>query len=154
MILRKVVERMGIAVHSGKRTVAVRSQGSVSDVVFADGSAIEADMVAGLTVERATMTDDQMRSVDDRDIHVVGECAQHRGEVYGLVAPLWEQATVLARYSRSSGLMSTRLDLLDVRKEDLPGVWADLDMPSATRTTSPSHGEDLRGDRLLPLRSR
>jgi nitrite reductase (NADH) large subunit len=37
-----------------------------------------------------------MRSVDDDDIYVVGECAQHRGQVYGLVAPLWEQTTVLA----------------------------------------------------------
>jgi nitrite reductase (NADH) large subunit len=37
-----------------------------------------------------------MRSIDDRDIYVVGECAQHRGQVYGLVAPLWEQAKVLA----------------------------------------------------------
>ena len=35
-------------------------------------------------------------SLDDRDIYVVGECAQHRGHVYGLVAPLWEQAKVLA----------------------------------------------------------
>jgi nitrite reductase (NADH) large subunit len=34
--------------------------------------------------------------VDDPDIYAVGECAQHRGEVYGLVAPLWEQAEVLA----------------------------------------------------------
>ena len=37
-----------------------------------------------------------MRSVDDDDIFVVGECAQHRGEVYGVVGPLWEQAGVLA----------------------------------------------------------
>ncbi len=53
-------------------------------------------VVSGLTVERAIVTDDQMRSVDDPDIYAVGECAQHRGEVYGLVAPLWEQAVVLA----------------------------------------------------------
>ena len=37
-----------------------------------------------------------MRSVDDPDIYVVGECAQHRGRVYGLVAPLWEMGQVLA----------------------------------------------------------
>ncbi len=114
-ILRKVVERMGIRVHTGKRTTALSSHGAVSGavsgVVFGDGSAIDADMVvvtagirpnvglgvvSGLTVERAIVTDDQMRSVDDPGIYVVGECAQHRGEVYGLVAPLWEQAGVLA----------------------------------------------------------
>ncbi len=42
------------------------------------------------------MVDDQMRCPDDPDIYAVGECAQHRGHMYGLVAPLWEQAKVLA----------------------------------------------------------
>ena len=37
-----------------------------------------------------------MRSTDDFDVYVVGECAQHQGRVYGLVAPLWDQAKVLA----------------------------------------------------------
>ncbi|MGH3567763.1 MAG: nitrite reductase large subunit NirB [Pseudonocardia sp.] len=110
-ILRKVVEGLGISVHTGKRTTAVRSSGTVTGVVFADESAIDTDMVvitagirpnvglgvvSGLTVERAIVVDDQLRSVDDPDIYAVGECAQHRGQVYGLVAPLWEQTTVLA----------------------------------------------------------
>jgi len=47
-------------------------------------------------VERGIVVDDQMRCVDDRDVYAVGECAQHRGQMYGLVAPLWEQAKVLA----------------------------------------------------------
>jgi nitrite reductase (NADH) large subunit len=47
-------------------------------------------------VERAIVVDNHMRSTDDPNIYVVGECAQHRGFVYGLVAPLWEQAKVLA----------------------------------------------------------
>jgi nitrite reductase (NADH) large subunit len=112
-ILRRVLEqRLGIDVRTGQRPTAVRSSGgSVSAVVLADGSAIETDMVvvtagirpnvglgvvSGLTVERAIVVDDQMRSVDDPDVYAVGECAQHRGEVYGLVAPLWEMADVLA----------------------------------------------------------
>ncbi len=111
-ILRRVLERkLGIAVHTGHRPTAIRSTGSVTGVVLGDGSTIDADMVvvtagirpnvglgvvSGLTVERAIVVDDQMRSVDDPDIYVVGECAQHRGQVYGLVAPLWEQAGVLA----------------------------------------------------------
>ncbi|MBL7496159.1 NAD(P)/FAD-dependent oxidoreductase [Frankia sp. CNm7] len=80
---------------------------------FADGTRLDVDMIVvaagirpnvdvglrgGLTVERGIVTDDQMRSVDDPDVYVVGECAQHRGQVYGLVAPLWEQATVLAEH--------------------------------------------------------
>jgi nitrite reductase (NADH) large subunit len=111
-ILRRVLERkLGIHVHTGQRPTAIRSAGSVEAVVLKDGSVLDADIVvvtagirpnvglgvvSGLTVERAIVVDDQMRSVDDTDIYVVGECAQHRGEVYGLVAPLWDQAVVLA----------------------------------------------------------
>ena len=58
----------------------------------------EIGMRAGLTVERAIVVDDQMRSVDDSNVYVVGECAQHRGRVYGLVAPLWDQAKVFAEH--------------------------------------------------------
>jgi nitrite reductase (NADH) large subunit len=53
---------------------------------------------AGLVLERAIVVDDAMRAEDERHIYVVGECAQHRGKVYGLVAPLWEQAVVLAEH--------------------------------------------------------
>ncbi len=84
---------------------------SVTGLEFKDGTTLDCDMVVistgikpnaeigadcGLTVERAIVTDNQMRSVDDPDVYVVGECAQHRGRVYGLVAPLWEMGTVLA----------------------------------------------------------
>jgi len=112
-ILRKSVEDIGIKVHVDKRTteVTTSADGRLTGIVFADGSSIACDMLvvatgirpnvglaqrAGLTVERAIVVDDHMRSVDDDDVYVVGECAQHRGQVYGLVAPLWEQAAVLA----------------------------------------------------------
>ncbi|WP_319452053.1 MULTISPECIES: nitrite reductase large subunit NirB [unclassified Mycobacterium] len=111
-ILRKSVENIGISVHVEKITTEIVAEnGRLSAIVFSDGTSIDCDMLviaagirpnvglaqrAGLTVERAIVTDDQMRSVDDDDIYVVGECAQHRGQVYGLVAPLWEQAKVLA----------------------------------------------------------
>ena len=111
-ILRRVLERdKDIRIHTGQRPTAIRSAGHVTGLVLADGSVIDADMVvvtagtrpnvglgvvSGLTVERAIVVDDQMRSVDDPDIYAVGECCQHRGQVYGLVAPLWEQAGVLA----------------------------------------------------------
>jgi nitrite reductase (NADH) large subunit len=112
-ILRRSVEDIGIAVHVEKRTTEVRTseQGRLTGIVFADGTSIDCDMLviatgirpnvglaqrAGLTVERAIVVDDHMRSIDDDRVYVVGECAQHRGQVYGLVAPLWEQAAVLA----------------------------------------------------------
>ncbi|MEO7196116.1 MAG: FAD-dependent oxidoreductase, partial [Pseudonocardiaceae bacterium] len=110
-ILRRIVERLGITVRTGARPGAIRGNGSVTGVTFADGAAIDCDMVvvaagirpnvglgvvSGLTVERAIVADDQLRTLDDPDVYAVGECVQHRGEVYGLVAPLWEQARVLA----------------------------------------------------------
>ena len=111
-ILRQSVESLGIGVHVDKRTTEViMDNGRLAGIMFDDGERLDCDMLviaagirpnvglaqrAGLTVERAIVADDHMRSVDDDDIYVVGECAQHRGQVYGLVAPLWEQAKVLA----------------------------------------------------------
>src|SRR5947209_7038779 len=110
-ILRTTMEKMGIGVYLGKNTVGVIGDDRVTGLRFSDGSSLMCDMVVvaagikpnaeiaqrcGLKVQRAIIVDNQLRSADDADIYVVGECAQHRGHVYGLVAPLWEQAKVLA----------------------------------------------------------
>ena len=110
-MLRKAIEDMGIHVHVKKLTTEVLGEARVTGLVFKDGEKLECDMIivaagikpnsevgvrAGLTVERAIVVDDHMRSVDNPNVYVVGECAQHRGRVYGLVAPLWEQAKVFA----------------------------------------------------------
>src|SRR5215472_10062578 len=50
---------------------------------------------AGLTINRGIVVNDYMETSDPR-IFAVGECAEHRGLVYGLVAPLFEQGKVLA----------------------------------------------------------
>ncbi len=111
-ILHRSVEKIGITVHTDARTTGVLApDGTVAGVEFADGTVIDCDMLvvaagirpnvalaqcAGFVVERAIVVDDHMRAMDCDDVYVVGECAQHRGQVYGLVAPLWEQAGVLA----------------------------------------------------------
>jgi len=114
-ILRRGVEDLGMHIHLETSTtrVVTGEDGRVAGLQFGDGSELECDMVvvttgirpnvdlaagAGLTVERAIVVDDTMRALDEQDIYVVGECAQHRGQVYGLVAPLWEQAVVLAEH--------------------------------------------------------
>jgi assimilatory nitrate reductase electron transfer subunit len=51
---------------------------------------------AGLAIERGVVVDEALRSVTDPAIRAIGECAQYGDVVYGLVAPAWEQATVLA----------------------------------------------------------
>jgi nitrite reductase (NADH) large subunit len=83
----------------------------VEGIEFRDGSHIDCDVVvmavgirpnvalaksAGLATERGIVVDDTLRS-SDPDIYAIGECAEHRGQVYGLVAPLYEQAKVCAR---------------------------------------------------------
>src|SRR3546814_5058933 len=50
---------------------------------------------AGLAVDRGVVIDDRM-ATDDPDVFAVGECVEHRGVCYGLVAPLYEMARVLA----------------------------------------------------------
>ncbi|MGS0684085.1 nitrite reductase large subunit NirB [Nakamurella sp. GG22] len=116
-ILRKSVEALGIEVHTKARTTAIMGEDKVRGVYLLDHPLLECDMVvvaagirpnidlavtSGFTVERAIIVDDQMRTVDDPDVYAVGECVQHRGEVYGLVAPLWEQAVVLADHVTGS----------------------------------------------------
>ena len=110
-ILRTTLEQLGIHVHCGMNTRAVLGDDRVTGLVFNDGSTLDCDLCvisagikpnvelavrAGLTVERGIVVNDQMRSEDDHNVFALGECAQHRGQVYGLVAPLWEQAKVLA----------------------------------------------------------
>lgn len=118
-LLRNKIESLGVGVHTSKRTTAVlrTDAGRVSGVAFADGTSLPADMIVvtagirpnvefgrggGLVVERGIVVDDQLRCEDEGSIYAVGECCQHRGEVYGLVAPLWEQAVVLAEHLTGS----------------------------------------------------
>ena len=110
-ILKAQMEKMGVNVHLKMSTTAVLGKDKVEGLAFKDGTTLDCDMLvvaagirpnaeigtrAGLTVERAIVVDNHMRSVDDMNIYVVGECAQHRGKVYGLVAPLWDMAKVFA----------------------------------------------------------
>ena len=112
-ILHRAMIDMGIRVHLDRATSHVVGNGRVRALGFDDGSELGCDMVvvsagvrpnvdvaarSGLPVERAIVVDDQMRVDGEDDIYAVGECAQHRGLLYGLVAPLWEQATVLAEH--------------------------------------------------------
>lgn len=109
-ILKTSMEKLGVKVLLQKNTAAILGGDRVLGLRFAGGGTHECDMVVisagirpnwqvaagcGLPLERGIIVDDQMRT-EDRDIYSVGECAQHRGQTYGLVAPLWEQAKVLA----------------------------------------------------------
>jgi nitrite reductase (NADH) large subunit len=110
-LLKDAMIKMGVHVHLGKSTVAVLGDDKVEGLAFKDGTTLACDMVVisagitpnrelgvecGLLVQRAIVVDNHMRAEGDPNVYVVGECAEHRGMVYGLVAPLWEQGKVLA----------------------------------------------------------
>ncbi len=110
-ILRSSLERMGVQLHLKKRTVGVAGNGHITGLTFEDGSSLDCDMAvistgirpnvklakdAGLQVERGIIVQDDL-SCSIPDVYAIGECTEHRGRTYGLVAPLWEQARCLAQ---------------------------------------------------------
>ena len=111
-VLQQTIEKLGITCLTSASTKEFVGDeaGKVVGVRFADGSEVQADMVVisagirpnkelgqecGLTCDRAIVVDDTL-ATSDPDVYAVGECAQHRGMVYGLVAPIWEQTKALA----------------------------------------------------------
>jgi len=110
-LLKRKLEAMGVDVRVNTVTThLLGDNGRVCGLRFQDGSTMETDMViiscgirpnveeakaAGLVVEKAIVVDDQLRTTDP-SIFAVGECAQHRGRLYGLVDPVYDQARVLA----------------------------------------------------------
>ncbi|MEE1928454.1 FAD-dependent oxidoreductase [Streptomyces sp. TRM 70351] len=117
-LLRAHLTGLGVEVHTECRVRGVLTRPgpvtgrrSVHAVGLADGYTLGADLLvlacgvrprtglaraAGLTVERGVVVDDALRT-DDRRVHAVGDCAQHRGTVYGLAGAAQEQADALAR---------------------------------------------------------
>ncbi len=108
--LRSKMEAMGIRVLCGRSTQALLGGTHVEKVLFKDGEEIEANLVviaagirpnsalgkqAGVTVNRGIVVNDQMET-SDPNIFAVGECTEHNGQLFGLVAPLFEQGKVLA----------------------------------------------------------
>ena len=108
--LQRKMEQMGVRVLVSRATTRLLGNGHVEGVEFADASSIDADMVvvaagirpnvelgrqAGLKINRGIVVNDYMETSDPR-IFAVGECVEHNGQVYGLVAPLLEQGKVLA----------------------------------------------------------
>jgi len=137
-VLRRRIEALGIVVHTGVSTqcIEANADGHVGRLVFADGTAIETDMVvfsagirpddalaraAGLAVgERGGIAVDARCQTSDPRVYAIGECASVEGRVYGLVAPGYAMADVVAdqlagcQASFTTADMSTKLKLLGV----------------------------------------
>ena len=110
-LLQRDLEARGIKVHCKAQTKAILGQDRVEAVALEDGTVYGADIVvmavgirpetriavdAGLHVERGIVVNDQMVT-SDPDVLALGECVEHEKIVYGLVAPLYDQAKILAK---------------------------------------------------------
>jgi nitrite reductase (NADH) large subunit len=117
-LLRRSLEERGLEFKMPAQTKEIVGDERVRAVRFADGTELPADLVvmavgirpnaalakaSGLACERGVLVSDTMQTFDPR-IYALGECVQHRGSCYGLVAPLFEQAKVLANHLAEFGI--------------------------------------------------
>ncbi|MEC1420773.1 NADPH-nitrite reductase [Bacillus subtilis] len=111
-LLQNELEKQGMTFLLEKQTEEIVGDDRVEGLRFKDGTSIEADLVvmavgirpnttlgaeSGIPVNRGIIVNDYMQT-EIPHIYAVGECAEHRGIAYGLVAPLYEQAKVLAKH--------------------------------------------------------
>jgi len=107
-LLHRDLDARGIAFFTNSQTEAILGTGRAEAVLLADGRHIPADFVvlavgvrpnidlartADLDANRGILVGDDM-ATSDPDIYAVGECIEHNGQVFGLVAPIWDQAKV------------------------------------------------------------
>ncbi len=135
LLVRKI-EELGVHVHLQKATREILGNGKVEGIQLADSPPLPVEMVVvsagirprdelarkcGLTVgdRGGVVVDDNLRTSDEH-IYAIGEVALHRGMIYGLVAPGYEMAEVLAanltggQRTFTSADMSTKLKLMGV----------------------------------------
>ncbi|MBU7318555.1 nitrite reductase large subunit NirB [Paenibacillus oleatilyticus] len=111
-MLKAELERQGIKFKMGAKTVELFGDERVAGLRFADNTVLEAEFVvmavgikpnvavaqaSGIWTKRGIVVDDYMQT-SMPDVYAVGECNEHRGVCYGLVAPLFEQGMVLAKH--------------------------------------------------------
>jgi nitrite reductase (NADH) large subunit len=134
-LLQHDLERRGVAIVTLGQTEEILGREQVEGVQLADGRVLPADFVvmavgirpeivlardAGLDANRGIVVGDDMRTTDPH-IFAVGECAEHRGQCYGLVEPLWDMAQVCAERLAGVGdamfaapILSARLKITGV----------------------------------------
>lgn len=110
-LLREALEEQGMNFLLKKESAEILGDTRVKGLRFKDGTETEADLIvmavgirpnvelakaSGIHVERGIVVNDYMET-NIPHVYSVGECAEHRGIVYGLVAPLYEQGAVLAK---------------------------------------------------------
>lgn len=116
-MLQTELESRGLNIITGANTDSLQGDTRVEKLILKDGREISADLVvmavgirpnidlaqaSGLHCERGIVVNDTLQTFDPA-IYAVGECVQHRGTNYGLVAPLFEQGKVCANHLAQLG---------------------------------------------------
>ncbi len=135
-VLVKKIEELGVHVHLNKATQEVLGNGKVEGMLFNDGGQLDVEMIvvsagirprdelareSGLDVgERGGVMVDDLLQTSDPNIFAIGEVALHQGMVYGLVAPGYEMAEIVAANltgetrTFAPADMSTKLKLMGI----------------------------------------
>lgn len=111
-ILKNKLESLGLTIHTNKNTSKILGDDVITGMQFSDDTTISVDMLvisagikprdeiaigAGLEVgpRGGIMVNDRLQT-SDPEIFAIGECALYKGMIYGLVAPGYEMADVVA----------------------------------------------------------
>lgn len=121
-LLKASLESRGLKFRMPAKTTAILGEDRARGLRLEDGSELEADLVvmavgirpnielaarAGLRCERGILVNDTLQTFDP-SVYAVGECVQHRNNLFGLVAPLWDQARVCATHLAELGVSRYR----------------------------------------------
>lgn len=161
MLLKDAFEGHGIKVLLEKETVEILGNGRVEGVGLKDGGIIDADIVilsigirpnielarsSGIYCEKGIVVSDTLQTYDP-SVYAAGECVQHRGKTFGLIAPVFEQARVLANHLAGDSRLTFK-DQPVSAKLKIP--W--IDIYSAGNVSSDNETESIeyidRGARL------
>jgi nitrite reductase (NADH) large subunit len=146
-LLTRSIRALGVNVHLGRAAQRILGDARAEGIEFADGEPLDCELVviaagirprdelarqAGLEVgdRGGIVVSDELRT-NDPSIYAIGECALHRGIVYGLVAPGYEMASALARSLTGSPTefrgadQSSKLKLLGVDVASFGDPFAD-----------------------------
>lgn len=119
LLLQQSLEAKGLKFILGANTQEIlgNEKGQASTLTLTTGDSLPADLVVmtagiqpnislaqdmALQCDKGILVNDTMQTYDPK-IYAVGECVQHRGELFGLVAPLWDQAKVCANHLAGFG---------------------------------------------------
>jgi nitrite reductase (NADH) large subunit len=118
-MLQQSLEEKGMKFLLEHASEEILGDDRVTGLKFKDGSEIEADLIVmavgikpnielaqstGLYCERGIVVNDTLQTITDPKIYALGECVQHRGIAYGLVAPLFAQGKVCANHLARHGI--------------------------------------------------